>query len=622
MEQAASVQENELFPKPTQILCCGLCLGLTGGIIEAGFWAWKRFALGRLIFFDEHILWLPPLLGVAILLPILLVLVPLAFSKRFGPTFALVVFLLLLPLLLSLAFLFLPIYIWASALLAIGAAKAVSNGVKKHPRAFLRLMRGGAVFSSVVVSLLAAGTVGCHWWQTNRLASRLPVPPDGAPNVLWIVLDTVRADWCSAYGYGEPTTPNLGRLAQEAVLFERAIAASSWTLPAHATMFTGRWPKELSADWIVPMDTGPLTVAEHLASQGYGTAAFAANTIYCTAETGLDRGFLLYDDFRRDLPYLLRSLALTRRLLDSDLPIAWGYYDSWSRRSAAEINRSALDWLRQRPDRPFFLFLNYFDAHSPYITPDGTGDHCPETYAQGYLLRRWLWLTKDGLDKKQVEWVRGAYLDCLRSLDKHVGDLLARLAFQGDLDNTLFIVTGDHGEHFGEKELFLHGCSLYQPVVHVPLLLSWPGTIPSGLRVSEFVSHRDLPATVVDLLGLQKETFPGRSLRRYWSDETDTLSPERGSPIALELLPHPTFPPNHGNSPAYRGPMKAVIKGQHKHIFNGDGQEELYDLDSDPNETKDLLAGGESGALGLGLNDRVLQGADAGDGNGDFVTGL
>ena len=203
----------------------------------------------------------------------------------------------------------------------------------------------------------------------------LPPPPPGARNVVLIVWDTVRAYNLSAYGYPRNTTPNLARWARKGVRYNLALAPAPWTYPSHSCFFTGQWPFQLNSQWKFTLDTPDPTLAEYLASRGYQTAGFAANTNCCSYETGLARGFAHFEDY----PLTPRSL------LGRTVPGNWilmnilyrgDYHDmKWiglQSRGAHGINDAFLDWLRRRrPDRPFFAFLNYFDAHEPYVPPPG-----------------------------------------------------------------------------------------------------------------------------------------------------------------------------------------------------------------------------------------------------------
>ena len=153
-------------------------------------------------------------------------------------------------------------------------------------------------------------------WLRQREEAQRPLPPAGSPNILLIVMDTVAADHLSLFGYGRPTSPTLKELSLRGIRFDAVQTASSWTLPSHASMFTGRWPHELSVGWRTPLDQARLTVAEHLGRRGYGTAGFIANTYYCAADSGLGRGFTDYRDYRKPGRCRLKLAVLVNRSLE------------------------------------------------------------------------------------------------------------------------------------------------------------------------------------------------------------------------------------------------------------------------------------------------------------------
>jgi arylsulfatase A-like enzyme len=174
----------------------------------------------------------------------------------------------------------------------------------------------------------------------------------------------------------------------------------------------------------------------------------------------------------------------------------------------------------------------------------------------------------------------------LAELDAELGRLFAELERRGLLDNTIIIVSSDHGEQFGEHSVMGHGNSLYLPVLHVPLLIRFPGSVPRGASVSRPVSLRDLPATIADLSGLGRQvTFPGRSLARFWSgDSAAAAGPDT---LLMTVEYNPRLP--KGN-PIDRGSMRAVVLDTLHYILNGDRREELYRLRQDPDERHDLAA--------------------------------
>jgi arylsulfatase A-like enzyme len=495
----------------------------------------------------------------------------------------------------------------ASACLALAVGLAAWTGpiVRAAPEPLPRLVRRGR-WGLVLVFFLLVGITVARDRVAERLAwSRLTAPPPGAPNVLLIVMDTVRADATSLHGHHRDTTPNLVKLASQSVRFQRAVAPSPWTLPSHASLFTGRWPRELSVGPDRALDAESPTLAEYLRDRGYATAGFVANTVFCSREYGLARGFVHYEDHVLSVLEIIRSSALgwlagksVAPLLDQLLHTmgreprhAWET-DTY-RKDAARINRDALRWIEQNRQRPFFVFLNYLDAHDPYVTPPGFTPRFgtrPKTPSQYQLLRRW---SADDLrtrDPAAIRLARDEYDDCLAYLDMQIGKLLARLDHLGLVENTLVIVTSDHGEHFGEHRhggqmIFGHRKSLYQPEVHVPLLVSWPGVISAPTRRHEPVSLRDVPATVVELLGLGGESpFPGTSLL---TRANARASNPAGSVLA-EFAYRADIPALQRYAGAAPGLLRAVLEGNLVYHRLDDGNEELYDLSVDPGEQHNL----------------------------------
>lgn len=481
----------------------------------------------------------------------------------------------------------------ACVVLALGATKLVRRLRPPSPRWGRRLVPISlAVMAGIVLGL---GALAYHReaLAEGRALARLPERPAGAKNVLLIVLDTVRADHLGMYGYGRDTSPRLDRLARQGVRFERARATAPWTLPAHASMFTGEWPHRLFAGPHQPMNSRVPTLAGFLRDRGYQTAGFVANNYFCNSWFGLNRGFIHYEDhFDGDQVIspasILRCSELGKRLLAGLGRQGSGYVP---RKDAARINGDFLRWLSQRrSDRPFFAFLNYIDAHDPYLVPAGFTRHfgvAPDGPKDLAVLLDWQRSDKSRLSSRDISLAQDAYDDCIASLDERLGQLFDALEQQGVLRDTLVIVTADHGEELGEHGLYGHAMSLYRPEIHVPLLLVGP-SVPHGKQVDRPVGLRDLPATVLDLLGWGPSSpFPGRPLARFW-----TASPGDERPDAAPILSETTVEHVARNArsqvPAQRGTMRALAEGTYTYIRNGDGSEELYDLDRDPDESANL----------------------------------
>ncbi|HWP45488.1 MAG TPA: sulfatase, partial [Blastocatellia bacterium] len=384
------------------------------------------------------------------------------------------------------------------------------------------------------------------------------------------------------------------------VVLEKALATSSWTLPSHASMFTGRFRHELPIDRVKPVRLTYPTLAEVLGEHGYRTGGFVANLNYCTEERGLSRGFMHYEDYPVSLGQIILTSSLGRAITNSSLfRRALNYHDMLNDKNAERVNADFLRWIEQDNGTPFFAFLNYYDAHEPYLPPEGFdvmfGPDQPRgefTYRTNDIERSEKWR----MSPEEIEVERSAYDGSIAYLDQQISRLIDELENRGVLQNTLVIITSDHGEQFGERnKLFGHGNSLYFSSIHVPLLLFFPSKVPSGLRIPDPVSIRDIPSTVVDLIGLGSEgIFPGESLTRYWNGrEEHRLAID--SPVLSELSG------GFGEQwfPIAKGDLKSLVLGRYHYIRNGDGSEELYDFKKDPLEQIDL-AGSEEGRSLLG----------------------
>jgi arylsulfatase A-like enzyme len=496
------------------------------------------------------------------------------------------------------------IYPWAWLVLASGIAMRVAPWLERPALPWRRWVALSFPALLALVGVVAGFVFGGDWLKERRERGR-PLPPADAPNVLLVVLDTVRADRLSLYGYPRATSPTLKRLAERGIRFDEARATAPWTLPSHASMFTGRWAHELNVNWKTSFRTNFPTLAEYLGSHGYATAGFVANTQYCSYDAGLDRGFTHFEDYVIDIQHLrpLRTAVLFEHAWDGLSWLAMWLSRSryqpvlhWllapDRKDAAAINREFIDWLSHRRDdrRPYFAFLNYYDAHAPYLPPEGTRfrfGRGPRTVTDFMVLvEQWKALDKLRLSQYFVDLIQDSYENCLAYLDGRLGELFDELERRGSLEQTVVIITADHGEELGDHDLFEHGESLYRPEIRVPLLVLLPSRKHPARVVGETVSLRDLPATIVELAGLATGApFPGRSLARFWSD---SLPGAGGAPpdSALSELPEPSpTNPSRGRSPAVRGPLVSVAEEEYVYIRNeGDGQEELFCDRDDPLE--------------------------------------
>lgn len=578
---------------PGGVILVAVWIGLLTGLVEAATFLARTVLFQGLADRSPDLVWMAPLgyaatyavgaagLGLAVTIT----------SRRLPPQVA--VFLFALPSALGLGFVFgARLHRVALLLIAVGAATALARAAARHPATLVTGARRSTGALLAIVLLMGLGLHGSRAWREWRALSGLPAPAAGAPNVLLIILDTVRASNLSLYGYVRPTTPFLEALGRKGTAFSQAIATAPWTLPSHATMFTGRWPHQLSTDWDRPLDRAHPTLAEVFGSRGYRTAGIMANTGYCSRETGLARGFAHYEDYRITLGQWITNTGLLRIVVNNfRLRRLVGDDEHLNRQSAARIRRAFLRWQQRGPDRPFFAVLNIYDAHGPYLPPAPWDRRFGPGRADRRIspLHRWNWDPAERRDPLSPEVVReeiDAYDGSLAYLDSELGLLFEELERRGVADRTLVIVTADHGEEFGEHGLYDHGNSLYLESVRVPLLIAFPGRVPAGRTVERPVSLRDLAATVINLSGVTGATgIPGWSLARHWTDGATTSA----APEPLILSEVRFAPGNPDWFPVSKGDMIAAVADDTlRYIRNGDGSEELYHFGTDRAEGHNL----------------------------------
>jgi len=566
-------------PKVTPVDCLSLALwvGILTGVFEVLHLGTRHYATGFVLRHSELLISMAPLsytalfgaygLGLAILVAVLPRVVT-------GPVVVSALVLLSVYSQFSLHAFFGEL---AVSLLCLGAAVQAGRGAAAHWDRFTAIRRRSMPWCVAGLVLMALSVpVGRSLVESSTLAN-LPQPKPGAPNVVLIVLDTMRADHLQCYGYERETSPHIKEVAEQGVVFERFVSTSPWTLPSHGTLFTGRYSHELSANWTVALDDTYPTLAEVLSRQGYATAGFAGNLGYCSRAYGLARGFTHYMDYGFEPAVLAGTNPIGRKLFprakNTDL----------LRHDAADITYGFIDWLPNRGDRPFFAFLNYYDAHALYRVPAPMRDRFGDMFGKGRLDPE-RWNTRDPSDEFIQELIN-SHDSCIAYIDHHIGLLVDHLREQGLLENTLLIITGDHGEHFGERGLVAHGNSLYWAQLHVPLVVRLPDGAAAGSRVDEFVSMRDLPATILDVIGVQPDVeLPGVSLRPLWAGG-DNATPFVGSDILSSVrrgIRTPEWEPIH------KGDMKSQVIDGVLQIQNGDGTEERYNPVADPRNERDL----------------------------------
>jgi arylsulfatase A-like enzyme len=419
------------------------------------------------------------------------------------------------------------------------------------------MLRARVVYA--VFALLAAG---CP--QTD-------FPPERRPNLLLITLDTTRADHCSLYGYEHDTTPNLRALAEDATRFDLAYAPASSTGPTHATIFTSLAPLEhgLVKNGLALAEAQD-TLAEHLARDGYEAAAFVSSFVL-DEKFGFAQGFADYDDeFKR---------------ADASLGVEnWVGFEvtgGFDRRADATTDQS-IEWLRARSsEEPFFLFVHYFDPHSPYEPPASFSSR----------------FATPGPSSESSESINSRYDGEIAFTDEQLGRLLAELKSLNLFDDTLIVVTGDHGEGLGHHGHITHGLYIYEEALRVPLLIRRPGGDEAGGRrvIGAPVILTDLAPTILDLLAVGRDgsAFDG-----------DGWAPAIAGDAALEAEPALYFQTdrllstrrvrsmqNDVSSDWATGEKFGLRQGRWKYIEDWQHHaRELFDLTTDPGELTNLAS--------------------------------
>jgi arylsulfatase A-like enzyme len=580
----------EAVPSASSFLASAAWFGIVAGLSEGfGLLIFQRLNYlrwGPMVHVSKEIIWISPIVDVIFFVGIAFVISICGYVRRLA-AFRVLIFVCV----------FLCVYDWltlterlyhrACLLLALGVAVAFTRWFYSHRDASLRFWRKSLVWVFGIWLAIFVGIAGGKRFAEKRELASLPAAPEGAPNILVIVIDTLRADHLSGYGYSRPTTPNIDRLAHEGVLFENAIAPCSWTLPSHASLLTGRYPSEHGMQNAQPMPwlgwdhkslRGYLTLGQALEQKGYRTGAFSANQSYFTSNVGLGRGFIHFEDyFQSPKDMFLRTLygrefervylhrtersAVTRAIKYLGFS---GLLDH--RKHADEVNREALAWI-DRDQRPFLAFLNYIDVH----------DQAPPQNFRGP------WGMQTEIDR---------YDSALSYDDAEFGKLTQELQKRGLLTNTLVIVTSDHGESLGQHDMQYHGIALYLEQIHVPLVIWSPHHVPSGGRISRPLSNAAIASTIMDFVGgPNQRAFPGDGLDAIWTTtDAQTFWPHPRSELAKnDIVIDPDRQARNVEPTAMDGDMRSVVTPQWHYIWHEKLGEQIYDWVRDPGEMQNLI---------------------------------
>lgn len=416
---------------------------------------------------------------------------------------------------------------------------------------------------------------------------------DKRPNVLLISVDTLRSDRLGSYGYAEARTPVIDALSKEGVLFEHATSPMPSTGPSHTSMLTGLYPVHHGALTNgTPLKNGAVTIADLLSGEGYRSAAFVSGWTLKDTACGLASRFNYYDeDFSRWtlLPEVVHLLPVVQQFITAASML--GYYQEPLERAGESTTDRALRWLSHNREKPFFLFLHYFDPHSPHSPPppydkmhdpEYRGDPTIFSFFQPVEVQRRILL-----DPRHVEHMKALYDGEISYVDAQIGRVLKGLQEFDLVEDTLVIFTADHGESLTEHNFFFdHGEYLYDTCVRVPLIIRFPDQKYSGVRRNNQVRLVDLAPTILEITGVQRKlNFDGRSLLPVL--------------VGSEHEERVSFGSMHAQKGDDSRSRYYVREKGYKLIWNFDIREplssrpvfeELYDLTADRGELNNLLS--------------------------------
>lgn len=436
-----------------------------------------------------------------------------------------------------------------------------TKGQEVPERTMRHRVRAGVLAGAAILSLGACGES-----DTVRAEGGTP------PNVVLIVMDTTRGDRCGFTGYDRPTTPELDAFAKGATVYRNAWAQSPWTAPSHASLFTGLVTERhgLLSGIRTFLGDDSYTMAEILRDAGYGTAAYVNNP-YVGAPNGLLQGFDTVQHMfeRKDTGY--PSAPKTH-----DLAGAW-----------VAGQRAA--------GKPFFLFINHFEPHlayEPTYEMQSKFMRSKHTNLEIEKARRFSFpaclgvnIGVEKLTPTRREIISDLYDAEIADLDREMGRFLKRLKDDGVLDDTIVVIAGDHGENLGEHGLTDHMFSLHRTLLHVPLMVRFPGKFSMGAKVDEVVRLVDVLPTVAELAGLRlPEGLDGQSLSGDVKGRTSSAA--LGMPQGLIEAAAQQFPDVPMNRLRRSG--RSITDARHHLVEWSDGKQFLYDYVKDPLENKNL----------------------------------
>jgi arylsulfatase A-like enzyme len=462
------------------------------------------------------------------------------------------------------------------------------------------------------------------------------------PNIILVVLDTHRVDKMSLYGYDRKVTPVIDAFAARSTVFDRAIAAAQWTIPSHASMFTGMYPTEHQTyQSYNSLPEGIPTVAELLGAHGYTTVGFCNNGLVSVLDNGFRRGFDQFYNYSATIPdnpmigREVRGLQRAKQVaigaaqkvtnlverqfgrspLLLKLAMMPFFVPVWTRMGKFKGDterslRDVVDYLRYHratnAEQPFFMFINMMEVHLPYFPPRRYVDRwvpylkkerASREFVRRFNLEGYRWAAP--VVEPFTDWQQQVILDLydaeIAYQDRQLRRLFRYLRRSGELENTMVIVTADHGEGHGDHDQMGHAFVVYKELVHVPLIIHYPALFPAGERLMDAVSTRRIFHTILEAAGVSHEQFGQPVGDLSLARAVEGKEPEHEVVIAEAYPPQNFVTVVEMNNPEaielFRCRMmrRAIYDGGRKLITVEGRMDEFFDVDHDPQETQNLL---------------------------------
>lgn len=463
------------------------------------------------------------------------------------------------------------------------------------------------------------------------------------PHIIFLVLDTHRVERMSVYGYKKDTTPSLGEFAEGATVFDWAIAPAPWTVPSHASMFTGLYPTvHQTTQSFTALPKNIPTLAEILAQNGYETVGFCNNPLVGVLDNGLKRGFNRFYNYSGTIPDIPRigdptamkrlQLWLNETLQRVTVPIERQFGQSplllklatmpifvpiWSRtfnfkgntkRSLSDIVQYIRYHFSTQPEKPLFMFINMMETHLPYYPPKNIIDKWvpyfkKDSEARAFIQKfntesyRWMAPMIEPFTEMQHTVLSDMYDAEVAYLDRQLRRLLRYLKRSGQAENTMVIVVSDHGESIGEHEFMGHAFVIYNELVRVPFFIRYPAMFPAGKRVGHNISTRRIFHTVLEAAGIDFEAYGQRASELSLARAVEGADKEPEDELVVaEAYPPENFinvmemtHPEAVERFRVRKMRRAIYRGNKKLMMVGGQPDEFFDVHNDPFETVNLL---------------------------------